>query len=77
MTPERGCAPVGTEAQRKRRPTEAWSDHSRSNARTSQDAEIRSKLEALRQAAVDHRPWIDVRHEVASLLAPLYQRRAA
>lgn len=76
MTPERGSAPVGTEAQRKQQP-EAWSRNSRSKSRASQDDEIRSKVEALRQAAVHHRPWIDIRHEVARLLAPLCQRRAA
>jgi hypothetical protein len=63
-------------AHEKQRPTEAWRQHSRSKSPASQDAEIRSKVEALRQAAVDHRPWIDIRHEVASLLTPLCQRRA-
>jgi hypothetical protein len=75
VNPRREKGAVSAGPLEKRLP-KTWSRHSLSKSPASQDAEIRSKVEALRQVAVDHRPWIDIRHEVASLLAPLCQRRA-
>ena len=86
MAPERGSAPVGqTEARGKQQP-EAWSSKD-----TKPPADLQERIEQLRQCALQHRmkadsttgdeseralsSWIDVRMEIARLLARMSKGR--